>query len=321
MSDTQAGSIVGRLFDIQRFCIHDGPGIRTTVFLKGCPLRCVWCHNPEGISPEPALSFQPEKCIGCGYCSKTCRNGAHRMADEKHILDRDVCVACGACTAECYANALEIVGREVSVGEVVEEVLRDRPFYETSNGGMTLSGGEPLMQIDFTEALLRAARKERLHCCVDTCGFGEFSRLERILPHVDLFLYDIKDTDNGRHVEFTGVPNPSILENLRALHDRGAAVRLRLPIIPGCNDRADHFEAAAELANSLPNLEGVEIMPYHRLGVGKLGRLGMNPEDLLDCESPPRETIAKWIGLLTERGVELVNEAERPDDRRRDAAG
>jgi len=220
--------MTGMIFDIQKFSIHDGPGIRTTVFLKGCPLRCLWCHNPEGVSPHRQVSFTPDRCIGCGYCFQHCPRGLHKMVDEKHVLEREGCAVCGKCAEACYAEALEVIGREASVEEVVEEVLRDKPFYETSGGGMTLSGGEPLLQIDFTEALLKRAKELGLHCCVETSGFGAFENLARIAPCVDLFLYDVKETDNERHIELTGVPNTTILANLRTLHDEGSLDEARL---------------------------------------------------------------------------------------------
>jgi len=306
MARSSGNALSGRVFDIQRFSIHDGPGIRTTVFLKGCPLRCIWCHNPEGISPDVDLSFIPGNCIGCGYCFRTCPNGAHRMEGDRHVLDRSKCVKCGACTRECYAGALELVGRDMTVREVVDEVLRDKPFYETSDGGMTLSGGEPMMQIDFTEALLIAARENGLHCCVETCGCVEFSRFERVLPHVDLFLYDIKETDRQRHIEYTGAPNDRILSNVRKLHDLGARILLRLPVVPGLNDRDEHFEALAELARNMPRIEGAEIMPYHRLGVGKVERLGLSRDGLVDCAPPDKETQAQWAARLEQLGVKVI---------------
>ena len=309
--------VLGRIFEIQRFSIHDGPGIRTTVFLKGCPLRCLWCHNPEGMAPEKALSFVPEKCIGCGYCFRACERGAHKTAAEpgadgaasggKHTLDREVCVVCGACTEECYAKALELVGRDVTVEEALDDVLRDRPFYETSGGGMTLSGGEPLMQIEFTEALLRAAKGAGLHCVVETCGFAGRDRFERILPHVDLFLYDIKEMDPARHQELTGVPNGLILANLRSLHDAGAAVLVRLPIIPGLNDRDGHFRALAGLARSLPNLLGFEVMPYHRLGTSKLNRFGLE-DKLGEVRTPAAGDVEGWVSTLRRLGAHVINE-------------
>ncbi|NLF00207.1 MAG: glycyl-radical enzyme activating protein [Anaerolineales bacterium] len=302
--------MVGRVFDIQRFSIHDGPGIRTTVFLKGCPLHCVWCHNPEGMHYPYMLSFLPNLCIGCGFCLETCPNGAYRMEDGRHILDRARCQVCGACCQGCFSGALEFIGREVTVEEALAEVLRDAPFYETSGGGMTLSGGEPLMQPGFSEALLRAAKEHSLHCCVETCGFAAFSVLERVLPYVDLFLYDIKELDGQRHVAYTGQSNRLILDNLAALHARGVQIILRLPTIPGYNDRPDHFVGVAELMRQMPGILGVEIMPYHSLGTSKLERLGLSAEEREQSQPPEKETVRGWIEQLQGMGVRVLNAAQ-----------
>jgi pyruvate formate lyase activating enzyme len=200
---------------------------------------------------------------------------------------------------------LEIVGREVTVEEVIATVLRDESFYRMSGGGMTLSGGEPLAQVDFSEALLRTAKESDLHCCIETSGCADFSCFERLLPLVDLFLYDIKDTDNANHELFTGVSNTLILKNLRDLHRCGAKIRLRLPIIPGFNDRADHFSAVAVLAASLPGLEGVEIIPYHPLGLSKMEALGLTREGGVETMLPEAAMIRRWISRFTEHGLEV----------------
>lgn len=303
---TGLGETKGQIFEIQRFSLHDGPGIRTTVFLKGCPLACRWCHNPEGISNQPILSFLADRCIGCGACFQVCRHGVHQRVEGKHVIVRSRCHRCGACVRECHAMALEMVGREVSVSEVIATVLRDESFYRMTGGGMTLSGGEPLAQMDFSEALLTIAKASDLHCCVETSGYADYSCLERLLPLVDLFLYDIKDLSNVLHERFTGVPNTLILQNLRSLHDRGAKIRLRLPIIPGFNVRDDHFRAVAALAESLPALDGVDLIPYHPLGLSKLDALGVDHRDGAEPSLPEEETIRSWERKLSGFGLKVA---------------
>ncbi len=303
-------NVTGRIFEIQRFSIHDGPGIRTTVFLKGCPLRCQWCHNPEGIEKARQVSFMPDKCIGCGYCFRTCRSGAHKMAGDKHVLDRTMCRICGDCTKECCSRALELVGRDITVKDALDEVMRDAAFYQNSGGGITLSGGEPLMQIEFTRGLLEAAKAVNLHTAVETCGFAAFALIESIRAHVDLFLYDIKETDTDRHKEYCGVPNDVILENLRRLHDSGASILVRMPIVPGMNDREDHFQAIAKLSQALPRLLGFEVMPYHALGTSKLRRFDRDEGPLRGIKGPSAETVGSWIARLRALGVRVRNDEE-----------
>ncbi len=292
----------GIIFDIKRFAIHDGPGIRTTVFCKGCPLNCAWCHNPESIDRRPEISFIPDRCIGCGRCFEVCSRQAHRMNGQQRVYDRDRCVVCGECAAECYAEALEVVGREVTTAEVIDEVASDRPFYETSGGGMTISGGEPTDQLEFTHALLAEAKQRDLHTCLDTSGLTTWDRLERLSPLVDLFLYDVKEIDPDRHKRFTGVDNATILANVRRLHDAGAEIILRCPIIPGVNADDEHLTRLAELARSLPRLVEVNLLPFHKLGLSKDQRMGYDRAAVTD-QTPAERDVDAWLARLKELGV------------------
>ena len=265
----------GNIFDIQRFCVHDGPGIRTTVFFKGCPLRCIWCHNPESQKKDVSLAFYGDKCVNCGACAEVCPSVAHIFEDGKHVLKRSGCVHCGKCASVCSREAIELLGRTESVSDILKEVLRDRVFYKNSGGGLTVSGGEPLMQSEFLIELLKAARAEGIHTCIETCGFASPDTIRAVAEYTDIFLFDIKETNDARHKELTGVPFTPIKENLRLINSLGAKIVLRCPLVPNLNTRTEHLDGIARIACEIDNLLEVNVMAYHLLGNGKYDALGM----------------------------------------------
>ncbi len=294
----------GVIFDIQRCSFQDGPGVRTTVFLKGCPLRCAWCHNPESWNPAPELSYDARACVVCGRCADACPVGAHRIEGGGHLIDRDRCAACGRCAARCPAGALKVVGRRADVDEILRTVEADRAYYDASGGGVTVSGGEPMAQPAFAVALLAACRARGIHTCMETSGFAPWADMARASSVTDLFLYDYKATSPEAHRRLTGVSNDLILNNLRRLNDQGARIILRCPLIEGVNDSDEHLRGIAALAARTPAVEGVEIMAYHNMGREKGARVGRAEEDMLSHDMTTDAVKARWLAALIGYGCE-----------------
>ena len=264
----------GLIFDIKRYAIHDGPGIRTTVFFKGCPLRCPWCHNPEGQEPKPEIAWHFKRCPReCRDCLSVCPENAIKKIGKSVKIDLSKCDLCGKCSDICVYEALEIVGKERTVQEVMNEVEKDRIFFENSGGGVTFSGGEPLMQPDFLEALLEQCKKRNIRTALDTCGYDSSETLEKISDKVDLFLYDIKLINDKKHKKYVVASNSIILENLKKLSKKGMKIIIRVPLIAGVNDDDDNIRKISEFLLSLKNLKQINLLPYHKGGAEKYKRL------------------------------------------------
>jgi pyruvate formate lyase activating enzyme len=299
--------LTGVVLNIQGYSIHDGPGIRTTVFLKGCPLRCSWCHNPESQRPLPEVEFDADKCRGCGLCVAACRHEAIELFAGRSHTDRAICRGAGACVAACPNGARRILGQRRSVRAVFDEVRADAPFFAQSGGGVTLSGGEPLAQPEFAEALLRLCRQAGLHTVLDTCGHARWEIVERVLRHVDLVLFDFKHMDPGEHRRLTGVDNRQILDNARRIHrELRIPLHARMPVIPGCNDSPANIAAIArfiaeELAPSVP----VCLLPFHRYGESKYDRLDRHGE-FLQADPPSEERLEEIRRQFAARGLTAV---------------
>ncbi len=291
----------GSIFDIQASALHDGPGIRTTVFLKGCPLRCHWCCNPESFHREPTLSWNPEKCTGCLSCTAFCESGALSAREGKLVVQHKLCTGCGKCIGECPEETLKLYGYKEEVDGIVRLVARDKAYFDRSGGGITLSGGEAMMQVSFSLELLQASKKQGLHTCMETSGYARQEDFAKVLPFTDLFLFDYKASGEERHMELTGKSNKLILENLEFLNRSGANIILRCPLIPGVNDTDKHLEAITRISNTMDQIREVELLPYHNYGEHKWEQTGRKaPCKGIETASP--EQIEKWEASLRQMG-------------------
>lgn len=297
--------MTGLTFDIHRFSLNDGPGIRTTVFLKGCYLKCEWCHNPESQSFKPQLSFNPEKCLHCFECIKVCPNNAHQIKDNKHFVDWNRCDLARKCVDVCPSGALKIIGTNTEVEFIISEVMKDKKYYDKTGGGLTISGGEPMAQFEFTKDLLVMAKQKGIHTALDTCGYGKQKYYKEILNYVDLFLFDYKFTNEKLHKDYTGVTNKEILTNLDYIYNNGASIILRCPLIPHINDNEEHLQGIKDIIKKYPLLKALELMPYHNMGRDKANRVGME-YSLSQQKNAEESDKQRWISYFEDEEINVV---------------
>lgn len=288
--------------NIKRFSVHDGPGVRTTLFLKGCPLRCIWCHNPESRKMEPELAVRLHKCILCGDCTEECSN--HKIVEGKHLYDRSSCINCGKCEEACIDYAIELYGRPISVDDAFEKLVEDRFFYGR-RGGITLSGGEPLLHRDFCAELLKKLKADGLHTAVDSCGEVPWRAFETVLPYTDLFLYDFKCADPVQHEKLTGCRNERILKNLEKLSKTGTPIEIRMLMVPQHNMDEAYLRQAGEFLSTLNNITTVRLLAYHSLARAKFTAIGA-PDTMPDVPSPTPAELEQAAEILRSCGVQNV---------------
>ena len=295
----------GVILDIQKFSIHDGPGIRTTVFLKGCPLNCLWCHNPESKNFQPQLSYDANKCIMCGKCETVCPVNVHKFENNTHCTDYSKCILCGKCVESCPVNALSIYGKSMSINEIISEVKKDKKFFENTGGGITISGGEPLSQQEFTAALAKEAKEQGIHVTVETSGFASKESVEKIAEYTDLFLFDYKVSDDELSEKLIGIKDLNkILENLDLIYSKKKDIIIRCPFIPKHNITEKHFRKIAELEKKYPDLLGIEILPYHNFGKNKADSIGDKYE--VEVKMPEDSEVDSWLVKFRELGCKKV---------------
>jgi len=303
----QLAQTEGWVLNIERYTLHDGPGIRTTVFLKGCPLRCLWCSNPESQLSRPELVYFEDNCTACGRCLGVCPQDAilQETPGAPVTILYDRCDGCGICVDSCVYEALTLAGEQMTAGEVVEIVARDLPFYKHSEGGLTISGGEPLNQPDFASAILRLAQEKGIRTAIQTSGQAPLSSVKQLLPHLDLVIFDIKHLDNQTHKKLTGVPNAQILSNLSYINSTGTPITLQIPLIPGLNDSTENLDRLAALVGSLESVQGLSVLAYHTLGLTKYRCTGRDYA-LEDLEKASNEYLEEKKAYFREKGVPLM---------------
>lgn len=290
---------MGLVLEIKSIVLHNGPGIRTAVYLKGCPLRCEWCNTPESFNKTQTISYDFNKCTQCMDCVGPCPTGTLANVDGQLQVDHSLCILCGKCLKVCPTDALSLYGKEMSAEQVINAVLKDKPYFDKSGGGITLTGGEAFTQQHFSLKILQLSKKAGLHTAVETSGYTQQNFYDEVLQYVDLFLFDFKIEDNEKHKKYTGQGNELILSNLKYLDSKRARIILRCPIIPGVNDNHEHFESIARISNEFNSIEGVELIPYDDSGEYKYEQIGL-PKPQIKAESISDEKIAEWLAILIE---------------------